>query len=72
MNGTREKNPDEIGALWTRTTQKCDEYLSGEINGDPVVIFQTHSRNPKAPTWRVMKGRPRQQARPSRVDDVEY
>jgi uncharacterized protein (DUF736 family) len=66
-----EKNPDEIGALWERQSQKGDTYLSGEIHGEPVVMFRANSRNPKAPNWRVLKGRPREQARPSRVDRTD-
>jgi uncharacterized protein (DUF736 family) len=66
-----EKNPDEIGALWEKQSQKGDTYMSGEINGEAVVIFRTASRNPKAPAWRVLKSRPREEQRPSRVDRAD-
>lgn len=60
-----ERNPDELGALWLKTGAK-GEYLTGEIEGiGPVVCFPVDSRNPKAPTWRVLKSKPRDAA-PSR------
>ena len=56
-----EKNPDELGALWVRTGGK-GEYMTGEINGVKVVCFPNKSDNPKAPAWRVLKSKPREQA----------
>jgi hypothetical protein len=58
-----EKNPDDLGALWSKTGGK-GEYLTGEVNGVKVVCFRNTSDNPKAPTWRVMKSKPAQ----NRVD----
>jgi uncharacterized protein (DUF736 family) len=71
MNGTREKDPSEIGSLWSRTSQKGDEYLTGEIDGQRVVCFRNRTSNPKAPAWRVLKSQPREQPRPSRVDRAD-
>ncbi len=54
-----EKNPDEIGQLWLKTGQKGD-YMTGEVNGVKVVCFHTNSENPKAPKWRVLRSKPRE------------
>lgn len=78
----REKDPSEIGALWSREG-KNGEYLTGEINGVRVICFRNNSNNPKAPAWRVLKSEPRDggsydqrrddrvSSRPSRVDDID-
>lgn len=60
-----EKPEGEIGALWAREGAK-GEYLTGEIEGiGAVICFPIHSKNPKAPAWRVLKSQPREQT-PSR------
>lgn len=51
-------NPDELGALWEKSSAK-GPYLTGTINGQPVVCFRNRSDNPKAPAWRVMKSKPK-------------
>jgi len=56
-----EKNPDELGALWLKTGGK-GEYMTGMINGVNVFCTPTKSDNPKAPTWRVMKSKPKDAA----------
>lgn len=56
-----EKNPDEIGALWSKQGPK-GEYLTGEINGEKVVCFRNKSDHVKAPAWRVLKSKPREEA----------
>lgn len=54
-----EKDPDEVGALWSKTGRK-GEYLTGNIEGvGPVVCFAVKSAHAKAPTWRVLKAKPR-------------
>lgn len=53
-----EKDPDEIGSLWLKTGRKGD-YLTGEVNGVKVVCFAINSKNPKAPTYRVLKSKPK-------------
>lgn len=58
------KNPDEIGSLWTKSGPKGD-YMTGEVNGVKVVCFRNKSDNPKAPQWRVLKSKPRDEARPA-------
>lgn len=52
------KNPDELGALWVRSSAKGD-YMTGEIAGQSVVCFRNKSDNPKAPAWRVLKSKPK-------------
>lgn len=53
-----EKDPDEIGALWVRTSAAGKEYMTGEINGEKVVLFRAKASE-KGPAWRVMKSKPR-------------
>ena len=57
-----EKNPDELGALWEKSGAN-GTYLTGEIAGQKVVCFRNKSDNPKAPAWRVLKSKPREDAR---------
>jgi len=54
-----EKKPDELGALWVKTDQKGRDYMTGEINGEKVVVFASGSQGEKAPAWRVYKARPK-------------
>jgi hypothetical protein len=61
-----EKNPDELGALWEKEGGK-GPYMTGTINGVAVVCFRNTRAhdNPKAPQWRVMKSKPREEGRTS-------
>ncbi len=54
-----EKDPNEIGVLWNKTSAK-GSYFTGMINGENVVVFAIKSDNPKAPNWRVLKAQPRE------------
>lgn len=56
-----EKKDGEIGALWLRSNDR-GEYMTGEINGEKVLCQAIKSDNPKAPKWRVMKSKPREDA----------
>lgn len=60
-----ERNPDELGALWVKTSNKGD-YMTGEINGVKVVCFRNTraENNEKAPQWRVLKSKPREESSP--------
>ena len=58
-----ERDPDEIGALWVRTSAAGKDYMTGEINGQKVVIFRAKPSE-KGPAWRVMKSKPREEASP--------
>lgn len=64
-----EKNDDEIGALWLKSGRK-GEYLTGTVNGVKVVCFPSKTDNPKAPQWRVLKSKPRDETAPN--DDVIF
>lgn len=54
-----EKNPDELGALWLKQGSR-GAYMTGTIDGVNVFCTPTSSENPKAPAWRVMKAKPRE------------
>jgi len=55
-----QKNPDEIGALWVKTSPK-GEYMTGTINGERVVLFRNAKKaSDKSPDWRVLKSKPRE------------
>lgn len=62
-----EKDPDEIGALWIKSGNKGD-YMTGEVNGVKVVCFRTKSQHEKAPTWRVLKSKPKDETRPMETE----
>lgn len=79
-----EKDPDEIGALWIKTSAKGTEYLSGTVDGVAVVAFRQTKRSDKSPDYRVMRSRTRDDRgtrdqrdrreaprRASQVDDAE-
>lgn len=53
-------NPDELGALWLKEGQK-GEYMTGTINGTPVVVFRNDRKEPGSnqPDWRVLKSKPK-------------
>lgn len=55
-----EQNPDELGALWIKQSQR-GEYMTGTIDGQAVVIFRNDRKTPgsKQPDWRVLRARPR-------------
>jgi hypothetical protein len=56
-----EKDPAEIGALWTKTGGK-GTYMTGTILGQRVVVFSIQKRGDKSPDWRVLKAKPRDDA----------
>jgi uncharacterized protein (DUF736 family) len=59
-----EKDPNEIGALWAKTSGKGVEFLSGTIDGVDVVCFKAKpTTSGKGPTWRVLKSQPREETR---------
>jgi hypothetical protein len=53
-----ERNPDELGCLWLKSGGK-GEYMTGEISGVKVFCVPVQSENPKSPTWRVLKSKPK-------------
>lgn len=58
------KRESEIGALWAKTGGK-GPYLTGEINGVKVVCFPNTKGGDRAPAWRVLKSKPRDEATPT-------
>jgi len=57
----KPRDPNELGALWIKSGAR-GEYMTGKINGEPVVVFR-NDRKPEGssqPDWRVM--RPTKQA----------
>lgn len=54
------RNPDEVGALWTKTGQK-GEYMTGTINGVAVVCFKNDRKQGQQPDWRVMKSKTKEE-----------
>lgn len=50
------RDPNELGALWIKIGGR-GEYMTGQINGQPVVVFRNgrKAEGSKAPDWRVMK-----------------
>jgi hypothetical protein len=55
------KDENELGALWEKSSAR-GIYLTGTINGEPVVVFKNDKKNPgsKAPDWRVLKAKKRE------------
>jgi hypothetical protein len=55
-------NPDELGALWIKTSSKTGEvFLTGTISGQEVTVFRNGYKveGSKQPDWRVLKSKPR-------------
>ncbi len=67
-----EKDPNEIGALWEKKSSK-GVYMTGTINGVAVVCFRNSrgENNEKAPQWRVLKPKPREDTGPARDADPD-
>lgn len=61
----REQERDQLGALWRRESRNGAEYLTGEITIDGkmtrIVCFRTTSQHPKAPHWRILISKPREE-----------
>ena len=56
------KDPNEIGALWQKTSGNGD-YMTGTVNGERIVVFQNTKRSSdNSPNWRILKARPKPDA----------
>lgn len=76
-----DKNPDELGALWIKQSQR-GEFMTGTVNGQPVVVFRNtyKTEGSNAPDWRVLKSKPQdgqatsrpQRTRPEPTPDPEW
>jgi uncharacterized protein (DUF736 family) len=55
-----ERNPDELGALWLKSSAR-GEFMTGTINGVKVVCFKNDRKTSEnQPDWRVLKSKPRE------------
>lgn len=75
MSETR-RNPDELGALWLKSGAK-GEYMTGDVTIDgvkvPIVCFRVERGGELAPTWRILKSKPREaQPEPVTADDMAF
>jgi len=70
-----EKNPDELGALWVKSNAR-GEFMTGKIEGvGDVVVFPVTKGGPNSPRWRVLKSKPREDAKPAQpvaADDIQF
>ena len=67
------KDPNEIGALWKKTSGKGTTYLSGKIDGRQVVVFvNKDKKSDKHPDYRVLLSRPKEQAAPSQELESDF
>jgi uncharacterized protein (DUF736 family) len=55
--GEQQKNPDELGALWIKQSER-GEFMTGTISGVPVVVFRNTRKQGNQPDWRVLKSKP--------------
>jgi hypothetical protein len=65
VNQQPSKNPDELGALWTKEG-KAGKYMTGyiEVNGQriDIVVFTNNKRkSDKSPNARILRSKPREQ-----------
>jgi len=66
MSNSAQRDPNEIGALWLKTSKNGKEFLSGKIDGRPVVVFKVEGKkSDKSPDYRVFLSQPREQAPPA-------
>jgi hypothetical protein len=63
----RKRDLNEIGCLWTKRTQYGNEFYTGTIAGQSVMIFRNRGKkSAESPDWLVLKREPR----PAQVDLV--
>ncbi len=63
-----EKNPDELGALWEKTSAR-GTFFTGTILGQPVVVFRNERKVGNQPDFRVLKARPKAERAAATPDD---
>lgn len=65
------QNPDELGALWEKSSAR-GPYMTGTINGVAVVLFKNDRKtSEKQPDWRVLKAK-RRDAAPAQDDEIGF
>lgn len=62
-------NDDEIGALWMKTSASGKHYMTGTVNGQPIVCFAVTKGSEKAPQWRILKATPKADRQTKRDDE---
>lgn len=67
----QSRDPNELGALWVRVSQKGARFMTGKVNGVDVVVFENKNKRGNAPDWRVFKSQSRKERaqRPQEQDD---
>lgn len=56
----QERDPNELGALWEKTSAKGVVYLAGKIDGKNIVCFRNkEKKTDKHPDWRVLLSKPK-------------
>ncbi len=65
-----EHDQNELGCLWEKTSGR-GTYMTGTINGQPVVVFRNDRKaaGSKAPDWRVLRPKARTAAP---ADDINF
>lgn len=65
-----ERDPNELGALWEKTSGR-GQFFTGTINGQAVVVFKNDRKTAGSnqPDWRVLKAQPREQRQVADDDD---
>jgi len=71
-NEQKQKDPNEIGALWTKTSKAGNKFLSGllKVGGETlnVVVFKVQNKkSEKQPDYRVLLSKPMEGAAPKKV-----
>ena len=54
----QKKNPDELGALWEKQSER-GTYFTGTVNGQAVVVFKNDRKTGNQPDYRVLKAKAR-------------
>lgn len=62
-----KKDESECGALWEKTNTR-GVYMTGTINGMPVVVFKNERKTGKQPDWRILKAKPKTTTAPPEDD----
>lgn len=66
-----ERDPNELGVLWEKSSAR-GPFFTGTLNGEPIVVFKNDRKQPgsKAPDWRILKAKPKGEAKPS--SDIDW
>lgn len=68
----RNRNMDKVGALWKRVSKKGEDFFTGIVGGQSVVIFKNNRKNkPNQPDYEVFKGQDRTELPPKDQTEEE-